>query len=273
MKFGKKFFSFRETGDSAKPFLDHLEDLRTVLIKCLLTLGGFMVIGFIFRFQIAKFVQHPLVSAVPEGARNLQSLAVADAIMISFELAFYAGLIMAFPFLLFFLAEFILPGLTRAEKKAALPAALVGFALFIAGASFAYFGMLPPLLRWCYAQTVDMGWAPSWTVRDYYAIATQTIIGFGLAFELPVVIVLLAHIGLINTPQLRSFRPYALVLSFLLAGIIIQTTDLLVFVMVAMPIYLLYEISIIAAYFLIDKKKLKEAKEKALTDSLSESDK
>ncbi|MEO6053209.1 MAG: twin-arginine translocase subunit TatC [Chthoniobacterales bacterium] len=269
MKLGKKFFSFRENGDSSKPFLDHLEDLRMVLIKCVATLAVFMIVGFVFRFDIARFVQHPLVSAIPNGAKNLQSLAVADAVTISFELAFYAGLVMAFPFLLFFLADFILPGLTKEERRAAIPTALSGFCLFIAGASFAYFGMLPPLLRWCYGQTVDMGWAPSWTVRDYYAIATQTIIGFGLAFELPVVIVLLVYIGLIDTAKLRSFRPYALVLSFLLAGIIIQTTDLFVFIMIASPIYLLYEISIIAAYFLIDKRKPKVP----ITDSPSESDK
>ncbi|MEO6848773.1 MAG: twin-arginine translocase subunit TatC [Chthoniobacterales bacterium] len=274
-KFRKNLFSFRETGDTSKPFLDHLEDLRRMLIKSIVVLAVFMMLGFTFRSQIARFVQHPLAAVNPKSVDNLQSLGVADSMMISFDLAFYAGIVLAFPFLLYFLAEFILPGLTPREKKAALPAALVGFGLFLSGAAFAYYELLPQTLEWFYADAKSMGWVPTWTVHEYYSFATQFIIAFGLAAELPVVILVLVRIGILNTAKLRKLRPYMLILVTTFAAVIVPTTDVLTLVLMAAPMYLLYEISILLAHWMEKKTRSTEVLEAPaeIKDSSEESDK
>jgi sec-independent protein translocase protein TatC len=112
MKFDN-FFAFRNRGDESKPFLSHLEDLRFTIVKMAIALIAGMVGCFVFRNEMAAIVQHPLIAVDPHRAANLQSLGVADSFTISLELSFYGGLVMSFPFIVYFLAEFVLPALSR----------------------------------------------------------------------------------------------------------------------------------------------------------------
>ena len=247
----KRFFDFRESRDEAKPFLAHLEDLRMTLIKIAVVLGVTMTLCFAFRSQLAGIIQHPLIAVDPTRAANLQSLGVADSFTISMELSLYGGIVLAFPFILLFLAEFVLPALTPVEKRLLYPVALVGFALFLMGVVFSYFVILPMALEFFFKDAqATMHWQPTWTVREYYSFATQLVIGFGLAFELPLVILVLVKLGIVDYALLKRTRAYALVIIFVIAAVIAPTPDVVTLVLMGGPMYALYEICILIAWFM-----------------------
>ena len=246
----KNFFEFRDKGDVPKPFLLHLEELRGTLIKVAIALGLGMTLCFLFRTELAAIIQRPLIAVDPTRAANLQSLGVADSFTISLELAFYGGMVVSFPFLLWFLAEFVLPALTPAEKRVLFPAAMVGFGLFLLGVSFAYFVVLPQTLEFFFQDAKAMSWQPTWTVREYYSFTTQFLIAFGLAFELPVVVLLLVKLGIVDYDTLRRTRAFALVVIFIVAAVITPTSDILTLLLMGGPMYVLYEICIAIARFM-----------------------
>lgn len=237
----QKFLKFRDERDTPKPFLDHVEDLRGMAVRMAVVLGLCMLAAFVLRSQIAAFVQAPLLAVDPSRVDNLQSLGVADSMTISLKLSFYAGLVLSFPILLYFLAEFIFPALTSKERRVVMLAAAVGFALFLAGASFAFFAVLPAALEFFFQDAQAMQWRPTWTVGEYYSFATQFTLAFGLAFELPVVVLALVKVGLLEHEQMKVTRPYAIVVIFLLAAVITPTTDIFTLLLMAGPMLLLYE--------------------------------
>lgn len=255
----KKLFQIRDEGDVEKPFLEHLEDLRWTLIKSGIALAAAMTGAFFFRVPLTRLIQRPLDEAAPEMAAKIQSLGPADSITISFQLAFYAGIVIAFPFLLYFLIEFILPALTQQERKLLLPGIAIATGLFLAGVLFAYYIVLPMTLAFFYTDAQSLGWAPSWTVRDYFSFVTQFAIAFGLCFELPVVVMALVKLGLLTAKTLRSTRSYAVVAICFLAAVITPTTDILTLVLMSGPMLLLYEICIWIAVLL--EKRAKRATE------------
>jgi sec-independent protein translocase protein TatC len=246
----QRFFNFREVRDDPKPFLTHLEDLRGTLIKIALALGLGMMLSFMFRTELAAIIQRPLIAVDPSRAANLQSLGVADSFTISLELAFYGGLVIAFPFILFFLAQFVLPALTPTEKRALIPASAVGFGLFLLGVIFAYLVVLPQTLEFFFQDAKSMSWQPTWTVREYYSFTTQFVIGFGLAFELPVAVLLLVKLGIVDYEILAKTRAFALIIIFVIAAIITPTSDILTLVLMGGPMYVLYEVCIGIAWFM-----------------------
>ena len=247
----QNFFKFREVPDTetAKPFLDHLEDLRWTVVKMAVTLFVAMVLCFAFRSTLTAVMQRPL-SQMDESVRTLQSLGITDSFTISFNLAFYAGIVVSFPFLLYFAAEFVLPALTAVEKRILLPAIAASFALFLIGVAACYYWLLPKTILFFFRDAQAMGWAPTWTVREYYSFVTRFTVGFGLAFELPVVVLALVRFGLMTFDFMRRTRPYAIVLIFVLAAFITPTPDILTLVAMGMPMYLLYESCIWIAWIM-----------------------
>jgi sec-independent protein translocase protein TatC len=237
----KKFLEFRDERDTPKPFLEHVEDLRGMVVRMAIALGICMVGAFLFRGQLAAFVQGPLLAVDPSRIENLQSLGVADSMTISLKLAFYAGLIISFPALLYFLAEFVLPALTVRERRVVLLASIVGFGLFLSGCAFAFYGVLPSALEFFFQDAQMMQWRPTWTVGEYYSFTTQFTLAFGLAFELPVVVLALVKVGLLEHAQMKATRPYAIVVIFLLAAIITPTPDIFTLILMGAPMVLLYE--------------------------------
>src|SRR5205814_8790505 len=125
-------------GETTKPFLEHLEDLRWTIVKMAITLVIAMTICFAFRSTLVRVLQAPL-QEVGSQIGTLKALGITDSIVISFHLAFYAGIVLSFPLLLYFIAEFVLPALTAIEKRFVLPAILVSFALFLLGVTLCYF--------------------------------------------------------------------------------------------------------------------------------------
>jgi sec-independent protein translocase protein TatC len=254
----RDIFKFRDLPDSetSKPFLEHLEDLRWTIVKMAITLSVAMIVCFAFRSALVRFLQAPLRD-VGSQIGTLKALGITDSIVISFHLAFYAGIVLSFPLLLYFVAEFVLPALTAVERRFLFPAIGVSFALFLLGVTICYFWLLPKTILFFFRDTESLGWAPTWTVQQYYSFVTRFTIGFGLAFELPVVVLALVRFGLITYKFMARTRPYAVVLIFILATIITPTPDILTLIAMALPMCLLYESCIWIAW-LMERRRLKQ---------------
>jgi len=251
----RDIFKFRELPESetSKPFLEHLEDLRWTVVKMAMTLVVAMIFCFFFRSLLVRVMQAPLHDVNPQvGA--LKALGITDSLVISFHLAFYAGIVVSFPLLLYFLAEFVLPALTAVEKRFLFPAIAGSFALFLVGVVLGYFWLLPKTILFFFRDTQSLGWTPTWTVQQYYSFVTKFILGLGLAFELPVVVLALVYFGLITYKFMARTRPYAIVVIFILGAIIAPTPDLLTLVAMALPMSLLYESCIWIAWLMERRK-------------------
>jgi len=243
----KNLFSFREQSDEALPFMDHLGDLRLMIIRIAVTLVLAMVGAFFFRGILATVVQRPLIAVDPIRASSLQSLGVADSMTISLELSFYAGLIISFPIILIFIAQFLFPALKPTERKILLPVAAFGMALFVTGILFAYVVVLPGTLDFFFKDAKSMHWTPTWTVREYYSFTTQFMIAFGVAFEMPMVVLALVKIGILNTEKLRKARSVAIITIFTVAAFITPSPDFVTYLLMGGPMVVLYEICIVLA--------------------------
>jgi sec-independent protein translocase protein TatC len=251
----RDIFKFRETPESetSKPFLEHLEDLRWTVVKMAIVLVGAMIVCFACRSVLVRVMQSPLRDVDPQvGA--LKALGITDSLVISFHLAFYAGIVISFPLLLYFVAEFVLPALTAVEKRFLFPAIGGSFALFLFGVMIGYWWLLPKTILFFFRDTQSLGWTPTWTVQQYYSFVTKFILGFGLAFELPVVVLALVYFRLITYKFMARTRPYAVVLIFVLAAIIAPTPDLLTLIAMALPMSLLYESCIWIAWVMERRK-------------------
>ena len=247
----RDIFKFRDLPESetSKPFLEHLEDLRWTIVKMAITLLIAMILSFVFRTSLVQIMQRPLES-LGQNMGALRALNVIDSFSISLRLAFYAGIVLSFPLLLYFIAEFVLPALTAMEKRFLFPAIGISFALFLTGVLISYYWLLPKTLLFFFHDAQSLGWAPEWTVQDYYSFATRFTIAFGLAFELPVAVMALVKFGILTYEFMARTRPYAIVLIFILATIIAPTPDVLTMISMAMPMCLLYESCIWLTWFL-----------------------
>ncbi len=250
----RNIFSFRETTDEPRPFLDHLDDLRRLVVKIALVVIVAMVGAFFFRDRLAAIMQRPLFNIDPMRVGSLQSLGVADSMTVSLELSFYAGIIIAFPILIFFIAQFLFPALHQAEKRMIVPVAAFSFFLFLVGIFFSYFVVLPGTLDFFFRDAKAMHWTPMWTVRDYYGFTTQFLVAFGVAFEMPMVVLVLVKLGFLTADALRKARAVAIVTIFTVAAFITPSPDLMTYLLMGGPMVVLYELCIFLAKFVENKK-------------------
>lgn len=260
MSWVHKFFKFREQSDEevVKPFLEHLEDLRWTLIKMALSLVGGMIVAFIWVKDVTALLRAPLEAL--QGKEPLITLNVTDAFMISLQIAFYAGILISFPLLIFFLAEFVLPALTRREKKLLLPAIGGGFVLFGVGVLLAYLYILPMTLAWFRNYALGMGLDPRWQARDYFSFVTHLMVACGLLCELPVGMLALSILGILRFQFLQATRPYAYTLILILVALISPTPDPVTFLVMSIPVLAIYE-GCIWLVWLIERRRSQELAE------------
>lgn len=260
MSFIRRIFQFRETPDpaSVKPFLEHLEDLRWTLIKMAVTLVVGMIAAFSFRVEIMKVLQKPLRDIDPELVNSLQVLGILDPLVISLKLAFYVGIIITFPFLIFFLAQFVIPALTKTEKKLVIPVILGGFLLFAGGVCFSYYYVLPETLRFFFGFSADLDLVQRPTAVSYFSFVSHMSISLGAAFELPLVVLALNHLGFLGYARMKQTRIFAIPIIFVIAAIIAPTPDPFTLFAVAVPMCLLYEICI-WLIFLLERSRAKKS--------------
>lgn len=179
----------------------------------------------------------------------MQALNPTEGFMLSIKLSLFAGIVISFPLLLFFILQFILPGLKDNEKKAMWPAMLVGFGLFLSGVLFSYFFVLPKVLDFFYNYSQEMGVTNEWRIGYYISFATQFTLIFGLSFELPVVVMTLVKLGILNYEIMRNTRSYAILAIVIIAALITPTPDAFTLLLLAGPMIILYEICIWLAFF------------------------
>lgn len=180
---------------------------------------------------------------------QMQALNPTEGFMLSMKLSLFAGIVISFPFLLYFILQFILPGLRKNEKKALWPALIIGFGLFLTGVLFSYFFVLPKVLDFFYNYSQDMGVTNEWRIGYYISFATQFTLIFGLSFELPVVVMTLVKLGILNYTIMRNTRSYAILAIVIIAALITPTPDAFTLLLLAGPMIILYEICIWLAFF------------------------
>ena len=359
---GKVAESRSKWDDVEKPFLDHLEDLRVMLVKAALTLVITMVVCFAFDKELLEVVRYPVKLAglesldgsrlppsiqqsdwgkikdlsraavtldpaartafearIPEGLRDsvratiyfraaltlpkdqrdgfireacppgpaldlatylvtnnpnahlddsgqllrMTALGPSETFTLSLKLAFISGIIISFPLLLWYLAEFIMPGLTPAERKMVLPSVLLGFALFVTGVVFAYFYVAPQALRFFYDYSMRLGVISDWRIGYFVSFVTQFTLIFGLCFELPVVVMALVKLNILGYEMMSRTRSHAVVGIFIVAAIITPTTDAFCLFLLAGPMICLYELCIWLAWLIERKARQREIAEEA----------
>ncbi len=193
--------------------------------------------------------------------RLMSSFKPTETFMLTMKLAFFAGIVLAFPFILYFLLQFILPGLKPEERKALWPALAVGFGLFLSGVLFAYFFVLPNVLTFFYEWGKEIGVSNDWRIGYYISFATTFVLIFGLAFELPVVVMTMVKLGILAHSTMRETRSYAILAIFVIAALITPTPDVMTLSLLAVPMCILYEICIWLSYFHEKKVRREEEEE------------
>ena len=249
--------------DKEKPFLDHLEDLRGTMIKVFGTLIVSTIIAFIFYKGLIEVIKYPIIKANEAGANldtELRVFSPVEGFMSVIKICLYAALIGSFPILLYFIGEFIIPGLNKKEKKLILPVVFASFILFSIGVVFAYFVVIPRALE--FFDSFNAGVNISTDLRFKYTVSfiTMLCLVFGLCFELPVVVLTLVKLDLLNSKMMRSTRSYAIVAMFVLAAVITPTPDIFTMSLLAGPMVLLYEFCIWMAWYMERKEAKKEAR-------------
>lgn len=200
--------------------------------------------------QLTLALLHSGVSLHPDntnGENMMGAFQPGEAFMLSVQLAFFAGIIISFPLLMLFLLQFIVPGLHEHERHILYKSMAWGFLLFIAGGAFAYWCVLPGVLGFFYHYSISMGIENDWRIGYYLTFAIKLIFVFGVIFELPVIVIPLIKLGILNYKGMKRTRGYALVACFALALILAPAPDPGTMLLMALPMYALYELCIIFA--------------------------
>jgi len=229
-----------------KPFLAHLEDLRWTIIRCVAALAvGVTGCAFGAKY-ILKALYHPYLLA-GQVTKNLFNFGVIDPFSIHMEISIFGGVIFALPLMLYFIGQFLLPALTAREKKFLAPIFAAGAVLFVVGVSFCYFLVLRAALLFFIQYSNWLGFDPRWTAKGLIDFEVQMLIGFGVAFELPLVVLVLNLLGIVSAEQLASKRRHAAFAIFVASCCIIPSTDIFSLSVLSVPMYLLFELCIFIA--------------------------
>nr|MBA3521456.1 twin-arginine translocase subunit TatC [Gemmatimonadales bacterium] len=239
------------------PFLDHLEELRGRILRSLAALVLCFGAGLwlVQRFQLVTLLKQPIAPYLLDGKLIVTS--PTEPVMIVFKLGFLVGLVLASPVLLWQLWAFLTPALYEREKKALVPALFVGLLLFLTGAAIAFLLVVPQALRVLFSFQSE-AISPFITYDNYFGFVMQVVLALGISFELPLVIIILAWLGVVGPAELTKFRRYAVVLSFLAGAVLSPGADLLSMVMMTVPLILLYEVGYAGAAF-IHRRRMRAA--------------
>jgi len=234
--------------DVTMSILEHLEELRSRLIKILISAGIGFGIGYYFSETIFGYLTKPLTDVLPKGTSFIFT-SITEAFFTYLKVGLLAGVFIASPFILYQIWAFISPGLYKKERRALIPVTFVSVLLFVAGAAFGYFVVFPFGFKFLISNYTTELIRPMPSMREYFSLVMWMLLAFGAIFELPVVIFLLSRFGIVTHKGLRKFRRYAFLGAFILGAILTPTPDVFNQAMMAGPLIILYEISIWVAYF------------------------
>jgi len=219
---------------------EHLQELRLRLFYSFLAVAIAFILLFPFSKKILLFLQKPLPKSL---VGKLIFLSPGDALIVSMKVTLLAAIILSSPFWIYQFWKYIEPALYEHEKRLIIPAFFITLILFLLGVSFSYFVILPFSLKFLLSFAGDM-LTPQITINNYISFVIQMILAFGIIFLLPVVSYLLGKLGIITSEVLKYYRKYAIIIIFLIAAIL-TPPDIFSQIMLALPLLVLYEISII----------------------------
>jgi len=233
------------------PFTAHLEELRTRLITCSIAIGAGFAVAYFFKEKIFQILTRPLMRIMQSGDKLIFT-GLPEAFFTYLKVALLAGIILAAPVLLYQFWLFVAPGLYQKERKLLIPIVFLSTLFFVGGAFFGYFIVFP------FGFKFFLGFAsesirPMPSMKEYLTFASKLLLAFGVVFELPIVITFLARLGIVSVEFLKKNRKYAMLIFF--AGAAILTPpDVITQLMMAFPLMVLYEVSIVGAKIFGKKK-------------------
>lgn len=240
-------FEVRDIDDTQAPLLDHLIELRTRLLRCVLALAVGFGICLYFADPILGFLIQPLKDAFPDGEGQLIFTKLYEVFFVELKVALFAGFFVSFPIIANQLWAFVAPGLYANEKKAFLPFLIATPVLFVAGAALAYYVVMPTAFAWFLGFGGEAGGLKIEalpTAGDYLGLVMQFILAFGMSFLLPVLLLLLNRAGIVTRAQLSGARRYVIVGIVTLAAIV-TPPDPGSQLILALPLLLLFEGSLL----------------------------
>ena len=230
--------------DDKLPFTAHLEELRNRLIVSFIAVGIGFVISYGFKEKIFEILTKPLISVMGEGDKLIFT-GLPEAFFTYLKVSLLAGIMLAAPVVIYQFWMFVAPGLYKKERRLLLPAVFLSSIFFVGGALFGYFVVFPLGFKFL------MGFAsetirPLPSMKEYLSFSAKLLLAFGAVFELPLVLTIMAKLGLVTADFLKKYRKYA-ILIFFAGSAILTPPDVVTQVMMALPLMVLYEISIFGA--------------------------
>jgi sec-independent protein translocase protein TatC len=239
-----------ELAGTEAPFVSHLVELRDRLIRAVVAVGiAFAVLLFLpGPAGLYDLLAAPMVAHLPKGA-TLIATNVISPVLVPLKITLMAAFLVALPVVLYQLWAFVAPGLYSHEKRLVLPLVITSTLLFIVGVAFCYFLVIPGMSRFIQAfAPSSITAAPD--IEQYFGFVLTLFLVFGIAFEVPVAVIVLARIGLVTIAQLRKIRGYFIVGAFVVSAVV-TPPDVISQLSLALPMCVLYEIGIIAAQLFI----------------------
>lgn len=225
-------------------FLDHLIELRRRLIICASVISLFFIIFFYYSDQLYHGIALPLLASLPQG-QSVIATHVAAPLIVPLELAFVMAILIAAPVLLYQLWAFIAPGLYQHEQRKLWPLLLASVLLFYLGIAFAYFFVFPMMFGF-FAKVLPKGVVLMPDMSQYLDFVFKIFLAFGFSFQVPVITLLLVMVGVLSRAQLAQARPYVIIGAFV-AGMLLTPPDVVSQVMLAIPIWLLFELGLLVS--------------------------
>jgi sec-independent protein translocase protein TatC len=238
------------------PFTAHLEELRNRLIACFIAVGVGFVASYAFKEKLFYILVAPLKQVMKEGDTLIYTH-LPEAFFTFLKTALISGLMLASPILLYQFWMFVAPGLYDREKRLLVPILLLSTIFFAGGALFGYFVVFPFGFKFFLSFATDTI-RPMPSMKEYLSFSAKLLLAFGVVFELPLVITFLARLGVVTVDFLKRYRKYAILLFFLGAAIL-TPPDVVTQVMMALPLILLYEVSIVGARIFGREKRADDA--------------
>jgi sec-independent protein translocase protein TatC len=238
-------------------FFEHLEELRWTLVKSAIAfvIGAASVGFFIKQFNQALLAPlNTIAKEYPGVAVELGTTTIMEGFSVVIQMCTVGGLLVASPAIVFFFGQFVAPALTPKELRMVAPVGISAVVLFLLGCAFSFFFLVPSTIRVSLELNQLFGFALRWTPAAYYSLLTWLVLGVGASFQFPLLIILAVYLGLLEVATLRKYRRHAIIGIFVIAAIVTPTPDPFTQAMFAAPLYLLYEIAILAGARIVKRR-------------------
>lgn len=246
--------------DREQTLLDHLLELRNRLMRAVIAIAGATIVLLPFSQEIYSFMADPLLRHLPEGS-SMIAIDVTTPFLTPFKLTLMCGLVLAIPVVIYQIWSFVAPGLYEKEKHLAKPLLFSATLLFYLGCAFAYYVVFPVAFEF-FTKMAPEGVAVSTDIRSYLQFITTLFFAFGIAFELPIAIIILVALGVTTPDKLATKRPFIFVGAFAI-GMLLTPPDVISQTLLAIPMWMLFEFGLVLSRMLVSKRRKDEEKAKA----------